>query len=174
MALTAKQQAFVTENLISWNATQASLAAGYSETSARVIGHENLTKPDIQAEIKRRVSERAMSADEVLVRLAAQARGDMSDFVSFRPGVKLPILDLAKAAEAGKFGLVKKLKYTADGAVEFELYDAQAALVQLGKAHKLFTEKQEISTPADGAIKINVIDYRHGLAALAPEPEPEE
>lgn len=145
MALTRKQQAFITEYLRTWNASEAARLAGYSEVSARAIGHENLTKPDIQAEIQRRVSERAMSADEVLIRLAEQARGSMEDFVSFRPGVKLPLLDLEKAHAAGKFGLVKKLKYTSDGGIEFELYDAQAALVQLGKAHKLFVERSEVA-----------------------------
>jgi len=154
VALTPKQQAFVTEYLRTWNASEAARLAGYSEASARVIGHENLTKPDIAAEIQRRVSDLAMSADEVLVRLAAQARSDMSDFVSFVPGVKLPFLDLARAHEAGKFGLVKKLKYGKDGEVEFELYDAQAALVQLGKVHKLFVERQDVNATIDGDMHI--------------------
>ncbi len=157
MALTAKQQAFITEYLLCWNAAEAARLAGYSEATARSIGHENLTKPDIQDEIKRRVSERAMSADEVLVRLAAMARADISDFVSFVPGVKGPYIDLEKANAAGKLGLVKKLKYNELGGIEFELYDAQAALVQLGKVHKLFTDKQEINATVDGPAVI-VID----------------
>lgn len=158
MALTGKQQTFIAEYLRTWNASEAARLAGYSEASARVIGHENLTKPDIKAEIQRRVSDRAMSADEVLVRLAEQARGSMDDFVSFRDGVKLPLLDLEKAHKAGKFALVKKLKYTDQGGVEFELYDAQAALVQLGKAHKLFTDRQEVTGEGGGPVKI-VIQY---------------
>lgn len=143
MALTAKRQAFVDAYLTTWNASEAARVAGYAAPGQQ--GHRLLKDVEIADEVQRRVSERAMSADEVLIRLADMARGSMDDFVSFRPGVKLPLLDLEKAHAAGKFGLVKKLKYTADGAVEFELYDAQAALVQLGKAHKLFTDKQEVS-----------------------------
>ena len=154
VALTAKQQAFVDEYLLCWNAAQAARAAGYSEATARNIGHENLTKPDIQAEIQRRVSERAMSADEVLIRLAEHARGSMADFVTFWDGVSLPKLALEKAHKAGKFGLVKKLKYGKDGEVEFELYDAQAALVQLGKVHKLFVERQDVNATIDGDMHI--------------------
>jgi phage terminase small subunit len=56
MALTAKQQRFVDEYLIDLNATQAAIRAGYSESTARAIGHENLTKPDIAAEIEKRQS----------------------------------------------------------------------------------------------------------------------
>ena len=143
MALTGKQQAFVTEYLRTWNASEAARIAGYAAPGQQ--GHRLLKNVEITEEIQRRVSERAMTADEVLIRLAEQARGSMDDFVSFREGVKLPLLDLEKAHKAGKFGLVKKLKYNAEGTVEFELYDAQAALVQLGKVHKLFTDRQDVS-----------------------------
>jgi phage terminase small subunit len=154
LALTVKQKAFVDEYVNCWNASAAARRAGYSETSARVIGHENLTKPDIQAEIKRRVSELAMGGDEVLIRLAEMARGNMDDFVSFRPGVKLPLLDFEKAHEAGKFGLIKKLKYTADGAIEFELYDSQAALALLAKANRLLVDRSEVTGAGGGPIEI--------------------
>jgi phage terminase small subunit len=50
--LTAKQQRFVEEYLIDLNATQAAIRAGYSQDTARAIGCENLTKPDIQEAIE--------------------------------------------------------------------------------------------------------------------------
>lgn len=50
--LTAKQRRFV--EAYDGNATQAAIAAGYSEKTAEVIGHENLRKPKILAEIKAR------------------------------------------------------------------------------------------------------------------------
>jgi phage terminase small subunit len=156
VALTGKQQAFVDEYLKTRNATQAALEAGYSPKSACAIGWENLRKPEIGEAIRQRLDENAMLANEVIAILSEQARGDMSDFVSFVPGVKLPMLDLKKAHEAGKFRLIKKLKYTADGGIEFELYDAQAASVQLGKLHKLFTDKQEVSGPEGGPVRIKL------------------
>lgn len=51
MALRPKQQKFVDEYLIDLNATQAAIRAGYSKRTARFIGSENLTKPDIAAAI---------------------------------------------------------------------------------------------------------------------------
>lgn len=45
--LTAKQRAFVREYAVDKNATQAAIRAGYSPATAKVIGCENLTKPDI-------------------------------------------------------------------------------------------------------------------------------
>ena len=58
--LSPKQQRFVDEYLIDLNATQAAIRAGYSKKTARQIGSENLSKPDIQeaiAEAKRERSE---------------------------------------------------------------------------------------------------------------------
>ena len=49
--LTAKQKCFVAEYLIDLNAKQAAIRAGYSEKTARFIGAENLTKPNIAAAV---------------------------------------------------------------------------------------------------------------------------
>lgn len=49
--LTPKQARFVEEYRIDRNATQAAIRAGYSEKTAYAIGSENLTKPEILAEI---------------------------------------------------------------------------------------------------------------------------
>ena len=43
-----KQKRFCLEYLKDFNATQAAIRVGYSKRTARQIGHENLTKPDIQ------------------------------------------------------------------------------------------------------------------------------
>ena len=50
--LTPKQQRFVEEYLIDLNATQAAIRAGYSEKTAKEIGSENLTKPNIAKAIQ--------------------------------------------------------------------------------------------------------------------------
>ncbi len=57
--LTAKQQRFVEEYLIDLNATQAACRAGYSRSSARQIGPENLSKPVIAAAIAAAKRERS-------------------------------------------------------------------------------------------------------------------
>ena len=50
--LTPKQQRFVEEYLIDLNATQSAIRAGYSEKTAKEIGSENLTKPNIAKAIQ--------------------------------------------------------------------------------------------------------------------------
>lgn len=155
MGLTDKRQVFVEEYLRTWNASEAARIAGYAHPGSD--GHRLLKMSEIADEIQRRVSDKAMSADEVLLRLTEHARGDMGDFVTFVDGVRVPILDLSKANREGKMHLVKKLKYSNDGGVEFELYDSQAALVQLGKVYKLFTDKNEVSGPGGDAVTIRVV-----------------
>ncbi len=59
MSLTPKQQRFIEEYLIDLNATQAAIRAGYSAKTARSVGHENLTKPDIASAIAEAQSKRS-------------------------------------------------------------------------------------------------------------------
>lgn len=90
--LTAKQQAFVNEYLIDLNATQAAIRAGYSQDTARQIGSENLSKPDIQLAIEAAQAERAsrtkIDADWVLQRLALEAQADIADIYSENGSLK--------------------------------------------------------------------------------------
>ena len=50
--LTIKQQRFVEEYVIDFNASRAAISAGYSEKTARSISSELLTKPDIRSAVK--------------------------------------------------------------------------------------------------------------------------
>lgn len=148
MALTTKQRAFVEAYLANgFNATRAAITAGYSARTARSIGAENLTKPDIAGLISKRLREMSMSADEALYRLSEQARGSIEDLLDAQQH-----LNLAEAAQRGKLHLVKELTVTsiAPGVeqVKVKLYDAQAALVHVLKEQHLRagepTERNEI------------------------------
>ena len=57
--MTKKQTRFIEEYLIDLNATQAAIRAGYSVDSAKEIGCENLTKPNIQTAIAKAMAERS-------------------------------------------------------------------------------------------------------------------
>jgi len=150
MALTRKQQAFVEYYLQSWNKSDAARRAGYSVKTAYSIGHELLKKPEILAEITRRLEELKASADEVITRLTDHARGTMEDFISIN-GDGTASIDLVSAQTANRLHLIKKMKSRhrrlkgggTEIENEIELYDAQSALVQLGRHHKLFTDKIE-------------------------------
>ncbi len=78
--LSSKQQAFIEGYLRCFNATEAARLAGYSDHTARQQGSRLLSKVDIQQAIKTRIAEKAMGADEVLLKLGDQARGNLGAF----------------------------------------------------------------------------------------------
>ncbi|WCT58828.1 terminase small subunit [Limosilactobacillus vaginalis] len=57
MKLTAKQRLFADEYIKSGNATQSAIKAGYASKSARFVGAENLTKPNIKSYIDAKMAE---------------------------------------------------------------------------------------------------------------------
>lgn len=154
--LTNKQRVFVAEYLRDFNATQAAIRAGYSARTAFSIGPENLKKPLVAQAIQKEISERAMKADEVLLRLAQHARGDLADFVDIT-SVSFA-LDLQGAKDKGITHLIKKFRQrtttylsksdsTEDREItetEIELHDPQAALIHLGRHLKLFSDKLDV------------------------------
>lgn len=62
--LTKKQDTFVKEYILNGgNATKAAVKAGYSEDSARFVGSENLTKPNI----KKAIAQHQKQDDEAFI-----------------------------------------------------------------------------------------------------------
>lgn len=79
--LTHKQALFVKEYLVDLNATQAAIRAGYSESTARIIGAQNLSKLNIQSAIQKAMQERGnkteITAERVLLEAARLAFYDI-------------------------------------------------------------------------------------------------
>lgn len=151
---TAKQRAFIEAYAQCGNGVEAARRADYKGDDARLlfIAAENLRKPKIAEAIRARLGEQVMAADEVLARLSDLARGDMADFITVTDGE--PVLDLAKAAQRGKLHLIKRTWQGSSGGWQIELYDAQRALVELGRHHKLFTDRVKHNGEID--VKLNL------------------
>ncbi|WP_432374281.1 terminase small subunit [Lactiplantibacillus pentosus] len=83
--LTPKQRKFADEYIKSGNAADAARKAGYSKRSARSVGQENLTKPDIKQYIDEQMAEiaskRIMDATEAVELLTRIARGEEKETV---------------------------------------------------------------------------------------------
>ena len=86
ISLTPKQSRFVEEYLVDLNATQAAIRAGYSKRSARIQGHENLTKPHIEAAISAAQQARSkrteITQDMVVRELGMLAFSNMGDYMT--------------------------------------------------------------------------------------------
>lgn len=148
---TPKQVLFVEAYLgeARFNATAAARLAGYSGSAntLAVTGHDLLRNPKITEAIRTRLAEAAMSADEVLMRLASIARGSMEDFLDVDGRI-----DLALARKNGKLHLIKSRSITKEGE-RIELYSAYDAQVTLGKYHGLLVDRTEQGKPGDFAPK---------------------
>ena len=83
--LTPRQQKFCDEYLISGNATEAAIKAGYSRKTAKQTGSENLSKPDLRAYIDEQLakihSAKIADAEEVMKYLTSVMRGEHTEQV---------------------------------------------------------------------------------------------
>lgn len=157
--LTVKQQLFVEAyiGLARGNATKAAELAGYAGRTRNALHAQAvdvMSLPQVRDAIATRLAQakKCLTADEVLEEISEQARASIDDFLD-----KDGKLDLDKARALGKMHLIKKIAWTKDG-FRLELRDAHAALVDLGRYHKLFTERHEHTDPDGGPIK-----HQHGL-----------
>jgi phage terminase small subunit len=141
-----------------FNGAKAAITAGYAENSARQQAYRLLKIDEIQEYIKLRIAEESMPASEALHRLGEHARGDIGDFFTIGED-GLPYINFSAAKE--KTRLIKKVRHTTKKdiagnstvLVEFELYDAQAALTTILKeAHLTGGEPTERVEVNDGAL----------------------
>jgi hypothetical protein len=170
VSLNNRRRVFVEEYLKCWNASESARRAGYKGKS-NVAGPRLLANDSIKAEIERRLDELKMSADEVLVRLADQARASSGQFIDEHGHI-----DWAKVKEQGH--LIKGISQTSRGD-KIELHDVQGALQLIGKHHGLFADdkvvtlklEKELETVLDTLAKVlSKDDYQRILVALGGEP----
>ena len=169
--LTAKQQFFVDEYLIDLNATQAAIRAGYSKKTARFIGCENLTKPNIAAAIAKKKAERSarveLEADRVLYQLKAIATSNIRDYLSY--GSNGVVLKDSRGLTEAQSAAIEKVTAIVGSksrnTVGFKLHNKLKAIGMAlkhlwphaaGKRENSFTDK------ADAAIREAIQDIMNG------------
>jgi phage terminase small subunit len=148
--LTPKQARFVAEYLVDLNATQAAIRAGYSENTARAIGSENLTKPDIAEAIavgkQEQLKVAGVSAERVLDELRRLAFVDLREFFDAAGNMK-PMADMTAdqgAALAGMEVIIKNAE-AGDGKTDrvhkFKVWDKTRSLEMLAKHFGVLVEQ---------------------------------
>src|SRR5947209_3662193 len=112
-ALNPKQQRFVAEFLVDFNATKAAIRSGYSARTAGAIGGENLQKPEILAAIQSRraavVAKLEITVERLVTEMARIALADPRKLFDERGHLKpLHELDDETAAALSGFDIVTK------------------------------------------------------------------
>lgn len=152
--MTKKQKRFIEEYLIDLNATQAAIRAGYSPETAKSIGNENLTKPDIRAHIDKAIAERSkrtgVNADRVLMELAKIAFVNPTDVIDPETAT---VKAAASANDTAAIQSVKVKTFGEDGLErEIKMADKLKALELLGKHLGMFKEKVDVSVGTSGKL----------------------
>lgn len=149
--MTKKQKRFCEEYLIDLNATQAAIRAGYSPGTAKAIGCENMTKPDVRAQIDRAMAERSkrtgVCADRVVEELAKVAfvnAGSLidADNATLRPDATpedMAAIQSVKVKTFGEDGLEREIK----------MADKLKALELLGRHLGLFDDRLRLDGKLD-------------------------
>lgn len=140
-----------------FNGAASARLAGYAENSARITASRLLTKANVKAAIEERIKELTMSADEVLIRLSEQGRGDIGKFIGLKEG------EIANHPQSHLIHNFKRTVTTGrndfkEEKIEIELYNSQAALTHLWKHHQIANNK-----PTEN---IDVTDAKERLAQL--------
>lgn len=137
--MTGKQQRFIDEYMVDFNATRAVIAAGYSHKSANVKGAQLLTIPEVRDEVNRRKAEACeglrISAERVLWEMAALGFSNIFDYVEVVDG-ELRLKEMPTEMQ----GAVSGIKVTKNG-VEIKLHDKLKALEFLAKYTGLADQK---------------------------------
>lgn len=162
--LTNRQRLFIEEYLVSWNASDAARRAGY-KGAANAVGSRMLANDSIREAISARMAEKAMKADENLQRLSDQARINISEFVSEKTRYvydkdgneigEYQVFELNWDQVKKRGHLIKSITNTQWGP-RIELYDGQTALIQIGKALGVLTERVDFTSKGD---KLDVVFY---------------
>lgn len=172
---------FVNYYMVLLNGTEAARLAKYSGDDATLAATASrlLSNDKVAREIDRRLTQHAMSANEVLARYTAIARGDIADVVNGAGAT-----DLDEAKRRGKSHLVKRYKVkvtnTTEGTgenivekqiieTEVEMYSALEALNALAKYHNLTNRvimedwrTEVIKLIQDGMVKVSEVEEEFG------------
>ena len=155
-----KQKRFGEEYVIDLNATKAAERAGYSKDTAKLIGHENLAKPNIQKYItalQLKISERNDNlAQKEIDELVKVGFSNVQDYIEAGNIVKdLSEIEPHKAAAVSSIKRsVTEFGDAETGGVktvlEFKLWDKISALEKLGRHLGIFEKDNAQSKPEIG------------------------
>lgn len=154
--LNPRQEKFISEYLKTLNVTQSAIKAGYSPHTATVQGSRLLKNEKVAKYIdeqrKKVIDEGVLSANELLHILSNAAVGDESEVreVVVKRG------EFQRNPDTDRMNLVYN-EHVEMVEVPIKPSDRLRARDMLGKYHKLFTDKQEIT--GDVPIFINVGEW---------------
>jgi hypothetical protein len=128
--------------------------------------------PHVKKEIERRVQEKmhdeGFNKDSIVQEWLRMAKSDIADFVDWQftydedTGTYRPIINVRRSDEVDTRCL-KSVKIGKNGRLEFEMYDKQAALKQLGELMGIYPKNQTVEVVGKDGGAIQIEDVRAKL-----------
>ena len=173
--LTVKQRKFADEYIKTGNATQAAIKAGYKEKTARFIGAENLTKPNVKAYIDaqmRKIEDaKIMKADEALQGITAIARGTLTSKELADDGSYIDIYPTVTERQRAYESILKRYPLSEMDKAQIKRAQAEAVRAE-AEANVAKAQAEQLHTVADKTrekmAKLTVDELRK-IASLAGE-----
>ena len=173
--LTVKQRKFADEYIKTGNATQAAIKAGYKEKTARFIGAENLTKPNVKAYIDaqmRKIEDaKIMKADEALQGITAIARGTLTSKELADDGSYIDIYPTVTERQRAYESILKRYPLSEMDKAQIKRAQAEAVRAE-AEANVAKAQAEQLNTVADKTrekmAKLTVDELRK-IASLAGE-----
>ncbi len=140
--LNYRQRVFVAHYLgeSSGSAADAARKAGYKWPETQ--GPRLLKNSEVRVAVAARMETAAISADEILARLADTATSDLMDFIAVDDTGDWKV-DFKRIKRLGLGHLVKRLRKNKDGSSVIELESRANALIKLGQHYNLFKGETE-------------------------------
>jgi hypothetical protein len=145
--LTTLQRRFLIEYLsqLRPNAAQAYRDAGGTADNAEKAAYKIRHHPNVVQAIDEYFHAQEMSAAEVVARLSQQAGAGYAAYLTVSSADQLQV-DVGRMLAEGMGHLIKGVKQGRDGEQIIEFYDAQTALVHVGRYHGLFTDNTDLTS----------------------------
>lgn len=126
-----KQKKFADEYIISGNATEARIKSGYSKRTARSVGSENLTKPDIKTYIEERMAE-----------IESQKIADQKEVMEYLTSV---MRGNEKQEQLVTIGIGEGMSEVVKEKVDVPARERIKAAELIGKRYSMWTDKQDVN-----------------------------
>ncbi len=174
--MTTKQEMFVKEYLIDFNATRAAIRAGYSPKTANEQGTQLLVRlsDNIQTAIEEKGKLIDVKVEQIILELAKIAFSDIKQYLEYKTDKYIQgydkdgqpvtgyrqIVDAVDSSEVDG-SVIQEVSLSKDGVFKFRLHDKIKALEMLGRYKGIFADKAEVDNKVTIGFETSLLDIIH-------------
>lgn len=141
-----KQRAFIEHYVVTRNATQAAIAAGYSEKTATKQGSRLLTNEDIRKAVDEKLADAwkaiGVTQEMVTAELAKCAFSNIGNYVEWS-GHAIRLKTSAEIKDE-HIACIAEINETAQGGIKFKMHDKVKSLHLIGQDLGMFNDREPI------------------------------